>query len=170
MERKARKTSILLILTHLGLTAYIFSKNPELLAGFETRFTDDTMETGGSRTGIFQRYMEVYFSDFRFVLFGTGVTQGNVVAGMSGSMHNGTQQILVCCGLVGFVLYMVVLFGAALKASVGKKIHLVYWMPLLSVVVFTQTIQFLNPTMLMLPFVAGIYGLKCAKDSCVSVT
>ena len=154
----------------IALAVYIFSKNPELLAGFETRFTDDTVETGGSRIGIFQKYMEIYFSNFRFVLLGTGVTQGNVVAGMVGSMHNGSQQILVCCGLVGFVLYMVILVGAALKASVGKKVSLVYWMPLLSVVVFTQTIQFLNPTMLMLPYVIGIYGLKCAKDPCAPVT
>lgn len=148
----------------IGATVWYLNKNPELLAGFETRFNDDTMESGGSRTNIFRRYMEVYFSDFRFVLFGTGVTQGNVVAGMAGSMHNGTQQILVCCGLVGFVLYMVVLIGATLKVGLGKRISLVYWLPLISVVVFTQTIQFLNPTMLMLPFAVGIYALKEGRN------
>lgn len=149
----------------VALAMYIFSKNPELLAGFETRFTDDTVESGGSRTYILKKYMEVFFSNIRFVFLGTGVTQGNVVAGMTGSMHNGTQQILVCCGLVGFVLYMVVLIGATLKAGLGKKISLVYRLPLISVVVFTQTIQFLNPTMLMLPFIIGIYALKVGRHA-----
>lgn len=149
----------------IGATVWYLNKNPELLAGFETRFNDDTMESGGSRTNILKKYMEVFFSNIRFVFLGTGVTQGNVVAGMTGSMHNGTQQILVCCGSVGFVLYMVVLIGATLKAGLGKKISLVYWLPLISVVVFTQTIQFLNPTMLMLPFIIGIYALKTGRHT-----
>lgn len=156
--------ALLTIGAMIALAVYISGKNPELLAGFETRFNDDTVESGGSRTYIFQKYMDVYFSNFRFVLLGTGVTQGNVVAGMAGSMHNGTQQILVCCGLVGFVLYMIVLLSATLKVGPGKRISLVYWLPLISVVVFTQTIQFLNPTMLMLPYIIGVYALKMGRQ------
>ena len=147
------------------LVLYWFEKNPEMLSGFETRLNDDTVETGGSRTIIFQKYMDIYFSDPRIIFFGTGVTQYRDVVGTVSSIHNGTQQILVCCGLVGFAVYMIVLFGPAIKANRRKRMPLVYWLPLLSVIAFTQTIQFLNPTMLMLPYIIGIYALRAGGQS-----
>ena len=122
------------------------------------------MESGGNRTNIFRKYMEVFFVNSRFVFLGAGVTQTNAVTGMGASMHNGLQQILVCCGSLGFLLYMYALGTPVVKTCSKRKIPLVYWLPLLSVIAFTQTIQFLNPMMLMLPYAIGIYSLKSAKD------
>ena len=156
---------LLTIVVAAVLVFYWFKKNPELLSGFETRLNDDTVETGGSRTIIFQKYMDIYFSDPRFIFFGTGVTQYRDVVGTVGSIHNGTQQILVCCGFIGFAVYMIVLFGPAIKANRRKWMPLAYWLPLLSVIAFTQTIQFLNPTMLMLPYIIGIYALRAGGES-----
>lgn len=160
---RSPKQFLILFLVLAVVTVWLvnyFGNNPELLAGFESRFAEDTVQSGGSRTDIFQRYMDIFVSNLRFVLFGTGVTQYTAVTETIGSIHNGTQQILVCCGLIGFALYMVVLFGPVIKANRGKKIPLTYWLPLLSVIAFTQTIQFLNPTMLMLPYIIGIYALR----------
>lgn len=153
-----------LIVVGIVLFGYL-GKNPELLAGFETRFNDETVESGGGRYYIFKNYMEIFFSNIRFVIFGTGVTQNKAAAGYNGSFHNGTQQILVSCGIIGFVLYMVVLFGPVIKANRGKRMPLAYWLPLICVVAFTQTIQFLNPTMLMLPYIIGIYALRAGGQS-----
>lgn len=149
-----------LVFAVLAIVAvWYLNENPVLLAGFETRFADNTVESGGGRTELFKEYMEIYFSDIRYILIGMGVTQYSAIAEASNSVHNGIQQIIVCCGLVGFTIYMVVLIAPILKACRGKKIPIEHWLPLLSVVAFTQTIQFLNPTMLMLPYVIGIYAL-----------
>lgn len=157
--------ALFLVLAVVALwLVYYFGNNPELWAGFETRFTDETVGDGGGRGRIFKNYMEIFFSDIRFVLTGAGVTQLTAAVGTIANLHNGTQQILVCCGLIGFALYMIVLFGPVIKVSQGNRIRLVYWIPLISVVVFTQTIQFLNPTMLMLPYVMGIYGLRMSEE------
>lgn len=153
--------ALFLVLAVVSVLVFCWlEKNPELLAGFETRFNDETVETGGGRSRIFKRYTHIFFSNFRFIIMGTGVTQYKAVADYHGSFHNGTQQILVSCGIIGFLLYMVVLIPPVLKARRGKKIPLAYWLPLIGVVAFTQTIQFLNPTMLMLPYIIGIYALR----------
>lgn len=158
-------TMLLILVAMTVLISYYLGKNPELLAGFETRFNDETVESGGGRTYIFLKYMDIFFSNVRFLLLGTGVTQYKAAAGYNGSFHNGTQQVLVSCGIIGFVLYMVVLFGPVIKANRRKWMPLVYWLPLLSVVAFTQTIQFLNPTMLMLPYIIGIYALRAGGQN-----
>lgn len=165
--RNPRQFAILfgmLLVVAYGAIVYL-NKNPEFVAGFETRFEDDTVESGGNRTNIFNKYMEVFLSDFRFMFLGTGVTHGNAVAGMSVSMHNGTQQILICTGIVGFFIYIVVMFGPVVKIIHVRKAPLVYWLPLLCVVAFTQTIQFLTPTMLMLPYIIGIYALRAGGQN-----
>lgn len=155
---------LVLFVVGIAISGYL-EKNPELLAGFETRFNDETVESGGGRAYIFKNYMEIFFSNIRFVIFGTGVTQYKAAAGYNGSFHNGTQQILVSCGLIGFAVYMIVLFGPVIKANRRKWMPLAYWLPLICVVAFTQTIQFLNPTMLMLPYIIGIYALRAGGQS-----
>lgn len=129
----------------------------------ENRFIDETVETGGSRTTIFKKYTDIYLSDLRFIFLGTGVTRYVAVAGTGGAIHNGTQQILVCCGAVGLIVYLVLLIGAtqkACKARKHEKMFIANWLPVLSVIAFTQTIQFLNSTMLMLPYVIGAYAIR----------
>ena len=149
---------VLLIALTIVLQAY-----PELADGFLTRFNSDGVEGGNGRVEIFIMYMDIFISNIRFVLLGTGVTDYLAVAGTDISMHNGTQQILVCCGIIGFALYAVVLGGAVWKARKVRKhdkLMVSNWLPIISIIAFTQTIQFLNPTMLMLPFVVGCYALK----------
>lgn len=137
----------------------LLQQNPRLMDGFLTRLTDEDMETGNGRTEIFTRWVEIYLNDIRFFFLGTGVTQYKMVGGY-GSFHNGTQQILVCTGFVGFVIYMFALIGPVLQARKAVKGNFAAWLPLLGVVGFVQTIQFLNPMMLMLPYVIGIYALR----------
>ena len=143
--------------------------NPYLLQAFETRMEDDTVSTGGSRTVIFEQYMEYWVSDLRVFWLGVGVSQGNAVVNQSwdvlGAMHNGLQQILVYCGLVGFVVYMAALGIPVFGALKGKKQKLINWLPLIGWVVFVQVIQFLNPCMLMLPYVICIYALRAGEST-----
>jgi len=139
----------------------LFNSNPRLLDGFIARFSEDDVETGNNRSDLFLAYMEYYFSKARYILFGTGVTQyRQVLQSTRGAIHNGTQQILVCTGFVGFVLYLFALIRPVLRGRKQQKRTFSNWLPLLSMVAFLQTIQFLNPAMLMLPYVAGVYALQ----------
>ncbi len=44
-----------------------------------------------------------------------------------------------------------------------RGIGLIAWLPLVSVILFTQTIQFVDPHMLMLPYVIGVYSLRLGE-------
>jgi len=135
-------------------------ENPELLDGFITRMNENDISTGNGRTETFVKYMEVFIRNVRYVFLGAGVTQYQKVIEIRSAMHNGIQQILVCGGLCGFMIYMVVLIEPILQIYNRRKPRFAYWMPIISVAVFTQTIQFLNPMMLMLPYIIGVYSLK----------
>ena len=50
--------------------------------------------------------------------------------------------------------------SAPVVGAVRNKVKLIYWLPIIVVVAFTQTIQFLNPYMLMLPYAIGVYALR----------
>jgi len=160
--RSPRTLTLLVALITVLLTAttVFLARNPDLWQGFITRLNGEDVSGGNGRIDILMDYMKLLLDNSRWFFFGTGVTQCYDVVGAVKAMHNGTQQILVCCGLVGFVIYMVILIGAVTKACGRKKLPMVYWLPLISVVVFVQSIQFLNPMILVLPYVIGIYGLK----------
>lgn len=150
--------SILIILAMAGGVA--LTMNPDLAQGLITRLNGENVGDANGRVDSFLRYNQAFFGNVRYMLFGAGVTQYNSVMQLISSVHNGTQQILVCCGLIGFVVYMEILISAVTKARRHKKLPMVYWLPLISVVVFVQAIQFLNPMMLMMPYTIGIYGVR----------
>lgn len=141
----------------------ILIKNPELLEGFLTRASDDNMATGGGRTEIMVDYLRVFFGNFRYILFGMGVTQYNSISGVGHAMHNGTEQILVCYGLIGCCLFIYAIIQPVSR-FVGKKIGLIYWIPLITIVLFDQTIQFINPDTLMFPYAAGVLALRFGEE------
>lgn len=150
---------LLLVAANLWLRS-----NPGLLEGFTTRLNADDIDNANGRTDTFLKYMAFWASDIKVVLLGTGVTQYFSMVDYMYAMHNGTQQILVCCGLIGFTVYMAGLLIPVLRARRGRRIPMAYWLPLLSIVLFAQTIQFLNPNMLMLPYIIGIYALRAGEN------
>lgn len=162
-----RKLMLLLItLSIMAAVALVFfRKNPEIWQGMLTRLTSEDVKDGNGRMDALRFYMDALLSNPRWLIFGAGVTQYINVIKNATAMHNGTQQILVCCGLVGFAIYMIILSGAVLKARGGKRLPMVYWLPLISCVVFVQSIQFLNPMMLMLPYAIGVMALKIQNNT-----
>lgn len=145
----------------------VVNEYPQLFDGFIARFSADDVETGNGRTDLFNIYMSAFWSDIRFVLFGTGVVDYRAVIGESSSIHNGTLQILVCCGVLGFFVWILALISPVIKLIQSNRgIKICFWLPFLGVVVFIQTIQFLNPMMLMLPYLIGVYALRlgCKKE------
>ena len=81
------------------------------------------------------------------------------------SIHNGTQQIYVCYGSMGIIIYLVVIVifkRRYIKKSSNLRIQ--NFIPLFACFLFDQSIQFLLPFVLMLPFVASVLPLRLKDD------
>jgi hypothetical protein len=172
-ETKSLKT-ILLVIGIALLLAFIgyrvVMNTPELLEGFLTRWTDKNAETAGGRTALMAQYHEAFISNARFWFMGTGVTQYKPVTGIYNSFHNAIQQIFVCYGIPGAIVYFIGMLNPIIKIRGAKK-TLINWIPFVAVVAFVQTIQFINPGTLMLPYVIAVFVLKQAtSDRTLDVT
>lgn len=136
---------------------YILNKYPTLLGGYQTRFMSDTTMTGGHRTELFYRYWVSFFSQPRCWITGTGVTDYWDITGIYNSIHNMFQQIIICFGFPSAAVFLIAILKPLFKS---KNVALINYIPVIGVLTFTQTIQFVNPYTLMLPYVVGIYALQ----------
>lgn len=137
-----------------------------VLIGFNERFENSDLKTAGGRTFVFIDYFKAWTSNVMYILFGCGASDYTKVLGFSSSAHNGTQQVLVCCGLVGFLTYVITIFSCVkmnLK-RIGIRKKLLFLLPLIFALLFVQSIQFLNPYYLMLPFIPALY-VTCLKTN-----
>lgn len=123
------------------------------------RIENDNIATAGGRVTIFKEYNRFWSSDIKYMLFGTGAVYYKEVARQSASMHNGIQQIYVCYGVCGIILYITVIFIFIRKYR-QKGLPLLYYLPIIACFLFDQSIQFLNPYYLMLPFIPAAYALR----------
>ncbi len=147
---------VFLVLIFLGINC--LSKNPDLFNGFLRRFSDSTMMTGGARTTLAVKQIGAFLQIPRCIFFGTGVTQYTGIL-KTVSIHNMVLQILVCYGFI-FGTFFIISIVKPIILSEGRRRRLVSWLPLIAVTAFVQTIQFINPYALMLPYVIGIYALR----------
>lgn len=143
-------------------TLWLLGEATAIVEAFTNRLNFENMDSAGGRTEIFQRYMELFWQNTRVMFLGTGVTQYSEVLGERKAMHNGLQQILVCYGVLGCVVMIVALIKPIANACAGRQRDITTYIPLVGITLFVQSIQFLSPHMLMLPYAIGIYALKCA--------
>lgn len=142
----------------------IFISYPEILEGLMNRVQDSNVETAGERTVLFAKYLDAFLDDPRLLFTGTGVIYYKEITGIYNSMHNAIEQILVCFGIFGALAFISGLLIPVYRAIYKHKIGGVHWLPLITVVLFVQTIQFINPDMLMMPYVIGIYCLRIGSQ------
>jgi len=154
----------------LIIVVYIALKsNSSIMNAFIERFTGEDIETGGKRLILIHEYIEAFKANPRFFWVGTGVVEYRAILNVFNSIHNATQQIIICLGIPGSVLYFTALLVPVLKV-IKYRIELVFWIPFMAIVLFLQSIQFLNPSMFMLTYVPAIYCLRygtksfCQKD------
>jgi hypothetical protein len=132
---------------------------------FEFRMENDNIQSAGGRLPLFKAYNEFMKSDFWYILFGTGATYYKQVCHIWNSVHNGTQQIFVSFGIVGLLTYLITVI-AFVKNYVKFKVkdNLILFTPFLACFIFVQSIQFLNPYPLMLPFVAAACMIRLNEN------
>lgn len=142
------------------LAAFFFYMNPDFLDRYIMRFNEASIS---ARSIIFKKYADYLLENPLQLLFGVGAVSYQHIIIISNAVHNGIQQILVAYGIVGFFLFSGALISSVFYGIRNKKRQsLINYLPLIAVVVFVQTIQFLNPYELMMPFIIGIYAIRCS--------
>lgn len=140
---------------------WLLQSYPELLQGLTARLNDSNMSTAGGRSVLFARYMDAFLANPRLYFTGTGVTSYKEITGIYNSMHNATEQILVCYGIFGSILFFIGLLTPIVRClRKNKDLWRMKILPFFAVVLFIQTIQFVNPDMLMMPYVIAVYCLR----------
>lgn len=163
-DRSGRLKYLFLMLLMALFVVVVF---PDILdtmtGGFETRSEEGNFQTAGGRTILFSQYQERWLANPTAIFIGAGAICHAEVLGMKEYMHNALQQIWVCLGSVGFLLYLV-LFFRYLKRYFSKS-KMVYYLPFFITFLFDQSIQFLNPYYLMLPLIPTLLICR-TKENC----
>ena len=74
-------------------------------------------------------------------------------------MHNMLEQIIVCYGIMGACIYFFIMIKSVMVAK-RNKTSFESWIPLIGVLLYTQTSQFVNPSVLMLPYVVAVACIR----------
>lgn len=164
-QKKIRENFAFLLLSLVIVFLFLFLfKDSTIVELFSSRMDNGNVVTGGGRTEIFSKYMNFLLNNPMRLLFGCSVIHYRDVAHIGNSVHCGLQQILVCYGCIGIVIFLIMAyqFKKRFYSYNGRK-PFVYLLPFLIILLFDQSIQFLNPHYLMFPFIFACYALRLSK-------
>lgn len=156
--------SIIIMSLILIIAAVLLNSNNVIINSIIDRFHSSEMSTASGRSVLFEMYNDAFFHKTSYKLIGSGVTDYKLIYNLPNSVHNGVQQVLISYGLFGFIIFASVLISPIIKY---RKDKLISFVPLFLAFIFIQTIQLLNPYMLMFPFAicyVMLYINNCDKS------
>ncbi len=129
------------------------------------RFQEADLTNG--RAEIWNQYQEFMLAKLDRLIFGIGIQEMHVKAGFFHVPHNGFQQIFVAGGIVGFLLFMIFLFGLyrCNKARYKDGNERIYLLPIITLFVYIQALQFLSPHIMMLPLIVVFCALRISDGA-----
>ena len=131
--------SILIVLIVFLSKNYILNLVNNILNRFETT----SLTTG--RSYIASEYFDYFFSHVVYMVFGIGLQANTEKTGIDKSMHNGFQEILVCWGIVGIVIFLIWIFALIYEISHDNvKVLLIQIILLISIFMFLYSIQYIT--------------------------
>lgn len=160
---KAKKESIkaisllILVILFSGITLYLCF--PGIIEMIIKRFEESDITNG--RTRIFEQYNNLMFSNIKNFIFGIGIQNTHIKAELMNVPHNGIQQIFVSEGVLGLLLIIIWIFGMYInnRPKHGKD-RFIYLLPFVTLFVYIQSIQFLSPSIIMLPLIVVFCALR----------
>lgn len=163
IRKGSRIYGIIILGLIVGVGVYYLSMTDnQLIDMFYERFSDDNVATGGARTNITSMYNKFLLKNPFELVFGTSALLYKDVVGLEPSVHNGTQQILVCYGLVGLAVFIFFLYLAFKKYY--TKGEIVSIIPLLISLLYIQTLQSINPGQALYPLAMAFLVMKMVKN------
>lgn len=160
-SRMAGKIKMIIVVIGLAVIALQFtSLSQAFFERLESRFQEEDLNTAGGRTEIFTEYNDFLNTHPIRIICGTGAVYYKNVCQIAVSTHNGTQQLIVCYGLLGLAFFLFCFFLFYHRYKKGKEIRIRDCVPFFVCFLFLQSIQFINPASLMLPLMVTMSPLK----------
>lgn len=154
----------------MGLGIYLLIKSnffDSIYETFETRLTDEDVSDGAGRVGLFKSYNEFLATNPKYWFTGTGAVYYGAVCKQPLSIHNGTQQLYVCYGIIGFLTFLI-FFVSIINNNRKYVKQTIQYLPFVIYLIFAQTLQIINPIYCMYPLILAIYCLQLYKPRHVS--
>ena len=110
------------------------------------RFQAADLSTG--RNDLIKYYNKFIFSDWKRAVFGIGLQEVVEKSGAHNSPHNATQELILCWGIIGLLVILLLAFRIYRKTRKDLEIkpEIVYYLPAIMFLIFIQTIQFIRLT------------------------
>lgn len=160
------KFSLVLAAAVLFVLALRYNNYTEAVySRYEDRFEESSTRTGGHRTEIMKDYNHWLANNPQRCAYGAGALYYTKICEISYSTHNSTQQIIVCYGVFGLLIFIACIVLYHNRYTKPNKARFWYYFPFIICVIFSQTGQFLNPACMMLPFVATALPFKLKEDA-----
>ena len=147
-------TVVLIIILYVTFSRFA----PEIMESILNRFKETDI-TGG-RSIIFKRYNDFLYNNLLYFIFGTGLFGINTASGIRSVPHNGFQQVFLSYGVIGFIVFIIILTLIIKSAKLRISIPYIAYVPLVCMMVYVQSIQLLNPFELMLPILIAFFSIR----------
>lgn len=158
---KKRKISFVFFVGLLLLFALKYGDFSDVVYGrYENRFQESSVGTAGYRMEIMKGYNNWLKENPERIIYGAGALYYNQVANIPYSTHNSTQQIIVCYGLIGILIFLFCIIVFHRRYPGRFKVKFWYFIPVIACFLFSQSGQFLSPACMMFPFTAAAMSLK----------
>lgn len=159
---KKIRTVLILLLIVVIVFMVVKSAMPYVIEQFLGRFEEDDLLNG--RDTLFSFYNEHIFSSVEYLLFGIGIQDfaekfDALYDNNYNVAHNGTQEIVICWGIVGLVLFVYFLIKIIESKNSGKR-KLCDFLPLLLILIYVQSGQLITNGMALLAFSLAYTALQ----------
>lgn len=155
--------SVVIVCGILALVAFNMALLDPLYEMFNERLSGDDIKTGAGRTDLFAAYNTFFFTHPQYWLTGTGSVHYLGVCNQQNSMHNMLQQIYVCYGLIGAITFFTFFFNIYKSNKKYVKLFMQY-LPLIIYLIFSQTVQIVNPIYCIYPLVLTVFCMQMYKN------
>lgn len=154
--------SVVIVCGILALVALNMALLDPLYEMFNERLSGDDIKTGAGRTDLFAAYNTFFFAHPQYWLTGTGAMHYFNVCKVSLSMHNMFQQIYVCYGFIGVVTFLT-FFIKIFRRNKKYVQQTIQYLPFIIYLIFSQTVQIINPIYCIFPLVLAVYCMQLYK-------
>lgn len=160
------KFSFVLVTAIVFILAMRFNTYTEAIySRFENRFEEASLSTAGHRTEIIRDYNQWLANNPQRMVYGAGSLYYTEICKINYSTHNSIQQIIVCYGILGLLIFTVCIFVYHKRYTRRNQARFWYCIPFIVCFIFSQTGQFLSPACMMLPFIAATLPLKLTPST-----
>lgn len=156
--------SVLIICGIVALVAFNLSLLDPLYEMFYERLTGNTddIKTGAGRTDMLKMYNLFFSLHPQYWLTGTGAVYYLDVCNQPNSIHNMLQQIYICYGFLGTLTFFI--FFVNIYRNNKKYVQqTIQYLPFIIYLIFSQTVQIINPIYCIFPLVLAVYCMQLYK-------